>query len=487
MGARSLFSSRNPAGRRPHPRWGAAPGATLLLATVLLTTLVLSGCSMTTGGDDGRSESTVVTHRLSSTSLLPTTSSTEPPFTQQPGEIFLEAAGQAGPESFTGETFLPVGPPSTLNIPTTTIPPAVTSSTDTASTTTTTAPGGAIQLTSYSGDTPALYGGSKSKKQVDKEGQLRFFEQNPAKAAAFCAALNSDPTFRWSGGSQIRPDQLRAYFDELTPVMLTRDTRVTNHGYRDGRPTPRQAVLQKGQYVLVDLYGVPRVRCECGNPLTPPQPVPTTPTYTGPRWPDFDPTVIVVIVPAPAVIETIILVDIATGGWFERPPGSDGAMDAITPASMWDLHVRMDIPGGPVEWTATIGIGPDGTTLSGSTQGIWRCDGYTWRDTQDNKTGTWQADVSYAVEISGTVESTPTGRVLHVVATPAYVTIENVDIDNQIDSHAGIRADLDRDIPQWLSVAFVPIDLPAVDYGPVYATLQAADGSQGNATLTALR
>jgi len=114
------------------------------------------------------------------------------------------------------------------------------------------------QIASVSGDTPALYGGSKNKQLVDKEGQLSFFEQNPDKAAAFCEALNADPTFKWSGGTQIRPDQLRAYFEELTPMMLTRDTRVTNHGFRNGHPTPRQSVLQKGQMVLVDQYGIPR-------------------------------------------------------------------------------------------------------------------------------------------------------------------------------------------------------------------------------------
>ncbi len=220
---------------------------------------------------DGKDDVNVTT-TARTTSTAPT-STTEAAFKQDEGEILLEAVGSAGPDSFAGETFVPAGPPSTLNIPTTLAP--VTTLPAGATTTapppvTTTAPG-TVQVASVTGDTPALYGGSKDKQLADKEGQLDFFEKNPEKAAAFCAALNADPTFKWSGGDQIEPSQLREYFDELTPMMLTRDTRVTNNGYRNGKPTPRQSVLQKGQMVLVDQYGVPRVRCECGNPLTPPQ------------------------------------------------------------------------------------------------------------------------------------------------------------------------------------------------------------------------
>lgn len=237
---------------------------------------------------------------------------------QESGEIFLEAAGSAGSDSFAGEAFVPTTPSSTPEIfVTTTIPvgPATTSAPAT---------GGVVQIASLSGDTPALYGGSKNKQLVDKKGQLDFFENNPKKAAAFCAALNADPTFKWSGGTQIRPSQLRDYFAELTPMMLTRDTRVTNHGFKDGKPTPRQSVLQKGQMVLVDRYGVPRVRCECGNPLTPPRAVKKTPKYTGSKWPGFDPASIVVIQSTTVVINTFVVIDINTGNNFDLPAATEG-------------------------------------------------------------------------------------------------------------------------------------------------------------------
>jgi len=426
----------------------------------------------------------------SSTTTKTGSSDADAVFVQEEGEIFLEPAGSAGPESFTGELFVPTGPTTTLNIPGTTLPSRVTTTLPkgTGTSPATTAAGGAqvAQVVSQSGDTPALYGGSKDKQLVDKEGQLRFFEQNPEKAAAFCAALNADPTFKWSGGDQIQPSQLRAYFDELTPVMLTRDTRVTNHGFRDGKPTPRQSVLQKGQMVLVDRYGVPRVRCECGNPLTPPRPVPTTPTYTGPKWPDFDPTVIIVIQPTVVIIESFILIDIDTGDMFERPTGTEGVQDTVREATAWILEYTMNPSGGQLKWTAEVLLGTGGT-LSGSTQGVWHCNGFTWRDTVENTIGTWEVDVRYTVSITGTVEQTPDGAILHMTATPTVLGLENWVIVNEVSDHAEVQADVTADMPTWLSAGFVPVDLPAPSYGSVFGSLATADGRPGSATLTAVR
>ncbi len=293
-------------------------------------------------------------------------------FAQKEGEILLEPSGVAGPDSFAGEEFVAAGPTTTFNIPNpqVTLPQVST----TLAVTTTSAPTPTTQgatttastavkptvLVAYPGDTPALYGGSKDKNVADKERELQFLEQNPQKAAAFCEALNSDPTLRWSGGNKVSPEQLRAYFDELTPMLLTRDIRVTNYGYKNGRPTPRQSVLQAGQMILVDRYGVPRKRCECGNPLTPPKPSSKPPVYTGPKWPGFDPTTIIVIQQTTVVINIFTVIDVHTGETFVRPAGTEGGSDGATSGGTQTTDSTLP--------PSTGTTGPTGTTLPPSSE-----------------------------------------------------------------------------------------------------------------------
>jgi len=332
--------------RRISPLAWAIPLAVVVLAGIFLGLYF----GLWRDGDE-----TTVSTEAAVSSSDDTVPSTDTGYVQAEGEIFLEPSGIAGPDSFAGEQFVPAGPTTTLSIPTTTL---ATSTTLPAGT----APGGAqpVTLVSLKGDTPALYGGSKSKQIADREGQLAFLSANPDKAAAFCAALNADPTLRWSGGTQVAPDQLPAYFADLTPMRLTRDIRVTNHGFRDGKPTPRQSVLQAGQLVLVDRYGVPRVRCECGNPLIPPKPVRGTPSYTGPRWPGFDPATVIVIEETTVIIDIFVVVDIHTGESFTRPAGTSGGQDAALPTTT-SSSTSTTAAGAPVSgtelqgtWTGTL-------------------------------------------------------------------------------------------------------------------------------------
>jgi hypothetical protein len=143
-------------------------------------------------------------------------------------------------------------------------------------------------------------------------------------------ALIADPTLSWSGGSQVGVAQIRDYVFELTPVILRADTWVTNHGYSNGRPTPIQSVLQAGTAVLVDSYGVPRVKCYCGNPLLPSRRFP--PVYTGPPWPGFNPGKVIVIEQSVTIIDVFVLTNVLTGDPITRPPGTAGPDD---------------VPGGP--------------------------------------------------------------------------------------------------------------------------------------------
>lgn len=233
--------------------------------------------------------------------------------TAQAGEIFLQPVASTGPNPFTPS----VGAS----------PRALTPVTPLASPGTPRSSPGGVAVQSSLGSTPGLYGGSNRLSSCDTGQLVSFLNSNPAKAAAWVAALNSDPTLSWSGGNQVRVNQIGQYVAELTPVVLRSDTRVTNHGFENGRPTPFQSVLQAGTAVLVDRYGIPRSRCACGNPLTPPIRVPTTPTYTGPPWPGFSPTTVVVVVPPPTIINIFVLVDIDNGGTIERPAGGNGSTD----------------------------------------------------------------------------------------------------------------------------------------------------------------
>jgi hypothetical protein len=223
------------------------------------------------------------------------------------GEIFLEGNSSTGTDPFG-------------NLP----GPAIAVTTTSTATTTPTTPAASTAVRTVSGGQRGLSGGSLNGGRCDPEGQITYLAANPALASAFVSALNRDPTLRWSGGTQVSVAQLPSYIRELTSVTLVSDTRVTNYGYRNGRPTPRQAVLQAGTAVMVDRYGVPRIKCNCGNPLTQPQAVRSTPVYTGPQWPGFNPANVVVVNQTTVVIDVFVLVNLEGGGVIERGPGATG-------------------------------------------------------------------------------------------------------------------------------------------------------------------
>jgi hypothetical protein len=253
------------------------------------------------------------------------------PVARGPGEIFLQPAAGDGPNPFTS-TVARVTTPLPSLTPRVSPTPSESASASPTAAVPTAAPGSTVIQTA-SGGTPGLYGGSNSLGECDSSLLVRYLQANPTKARAWVAALNSDPTLTWSGGHTVSVDQIPAFVAELTPMVLRSDTRVTNNGFVNGNPDPYQAVLQRGTAVLVDRYGVPRSRCACGNPLDSPKPVPVTPTYTGNPWPTFNPTTIVVVQPAPVIINIFVLTNEATGTTFNRPAGSSGPTDVLPPAS----------------------------------------------------------------------------------------------------------------------------------------------------------
>ncbi|HEV3124671.1 MAG TPA: DUF6777 domain-containing protein [Candidatus Dormibacteraeota bacterium] len=187
-----------------------------------------------------------------------------------------------------------------------------------------TPPGGQQGVTQVVGTVPGLYGGTRSVSSCNKQMLIDFLVANQDKARA------------WATAEGITPDQIPAYIGGLTPVVLRSDTRVTNHGFTNGQADPYQSVLQAGTAVLVDAYGVPRARCYCGNPLTPPVPVATAPTYTGNPWPGFSPGTVTAVAPptAPAPGNCLVLIDPATGKPFCRPLTTSGGSDTNVPPGL---------------------------------------------------------------------------------------------------------------------------------------------------------
>lgn len=235
------------------------------------------------------------------------------------GEVFLEPVGVTVADPFGGnlDVHNAQGAPTTL--------PRITRAAAVASTTTS-APAAPPETRTVGGGWPGLYGGTRNATTCDRDGLVAFLKANPAKARA------------WAGVLGLRPQDIESYVAGLTPVLLQRDTRVTNHGFRDGRATPVQSILQAGTAVLVDEFGVPRVKCNCGNPLLEPRALQTRPRYTGTRWPTFSPASVLVVT-ADVRISVLVLVDVTGGEPIRRPIGTEGEEDAeILVDDLCDLY-----------------------------------------------------------------------------------------------------------------------------------------------------
>ncbi|MFE3604922.1 DUF6777 domain-containing protein [Streptomyces goshikiensis] len=214
------------------------------------------------------------------------------------GEVFLQPVAATGPDPFTESTAAKgVAPPPQT-------PPPEGSGTPTAARET-----GATVTRSVSGDAAGVYGGTRDIASCDVEKQITVLSAQPSKNGAFAQALG------------IRPETVPGYLRSLTPVQLAFDTRVTNHGYRGGKGTEYQAVLQAGTAVMVDDRGVPRVRCACGNPLGPPAALTANPERHGRPWSSYQPGKAVAIAPAAKTVDEFVIYDHRTNQWYERGRG----------------------------------------------------------------------------------------------------------------------------------------------------------------------
>lgn len=226
-------------------------------------------------------------------------------------EVYLEPADFLGEDPFSAEPLSDAPPEDLVEPRTDSLPEAPDS----------------VTITSTSGGEPGLYGGTQDIASCDSQQIIDFLAANPDKAAAWVAALNADPQLRFDGGTLTVGD-IETYINGLTSMVLTSDTRVTNHGFVNGQANAIQSVLQAGTAVLVDEFGVPRVKCFCGNPLLPPQAPRGTIQYQGIAWNNFNLVNVDVIVKVENPINVFILTDIRTGDRFQRPVGSNGSNDS---------------------------------------------------------------------------------------------------------------------------------------------------------------
>lgn len=216
------------------------------------------------------------------------------------------------------------------------------------------------------GDSPGLYGGTRQEASCDPQKLIAFLQANPEKAKA------------WAGVQGIPVSDIPRYVSRLTPVLLRTDTLVTNHGYRNGKATSGPAVLQAGMGVMVNGYGVPTVKCNCGNPLTRPEKKISLDdaSYTGRSWPGFEERNVTKIRPSDSkkgTIVTFVLVDPEGTMGFERPRATEGEADgppAELPATETEVPTSdspspedsgLESPGAESPGMETPGTDPTGT------------------------------------------------------------------------------------------------------------------------------
>ncbi|GAA3228480.1 DUF6777 domain-containing protein [Actinocorallia longicatena] len=212
------------------------------------------------------------------------------------------------------------------------------------------------------GDQPGLYGGTRKTASCDKDALVAFLQGNPDKAKA------------WADVHGIAADTIKGFVDGLTPAVLRVDTFVTNHGFRSGKATAMQAVLQAGIGVLVDGHGLPVVKCNCGNPLTAPDKniKMDESSFKGAEWPGFDKDKVTVIESPGKDVKSLQLVDSKAGTIFDRPTGSAGGADGKpqpipppaqpAPAPQYSLPPGTTAPGEDRPGTTAPSSGPPGGT-----------------------------------------------------------------------------------------------------------------------------
>ena len=200
---------------------------------------------------------------------------------------------------------------------------------------------------------------------------------------------------------------------------------MTNHGFANGQATELQSVLQAGTAVLVDQFGVPRVRCYCGNPLLPPRL--TVTKYRGPTWPGYNPNTLVVIEKSTTVITEFTAVDVTTGRPISIPAGSKvtastGGGSSSTTSTSTSTTTTTAAPAPPVDVTGdgsgsassiTPGYGA-GLGVDGNPATSWFSAGVSDSAGSETSVYTWTANKDHQITgiqlVGNGANSTPAFR-----------------------------------------------------------------------------
>jgi hypothetical protein len=151
------------------------------------------------------------------------------------------------------------------------------------------------------GGAPALYAVPSGGASCDRADLAFQLDADHAKAAA------------WVRPMGIGVQDIDAFVNSLTPVLLRADTAVTDYGYPNGSTQSYASILQAGTAVLINSYGEPTVKCVSGDPLGRPTSFNDSNLYTGDSWSGFQAGKVCTIAPAPTEVAAFVVVELPSG------------------------------------------------------------------------------------------------------------------------------------------------------------------------------
>ncbi len=186
---------------------------------------------------------------------------------------------------------------------------------------------GAVEATQ-----PGLYGAKRGQAACDSSQLVDELNADPALREAFAVKL------------AVATTDLGKSVGVMASVVLRSDTLVIDHLFVGGKAVGQAAVLEAGTPVLVDQFGVPRVRCTSGSPLQTLMTLPENVEFKGAEWTGFRAGAVISVVPAAQPIGELVLVDPGTLEAFLRDLPSEEIPLEAEPTDV-DLPPTADVDG----------------------------------------------------------------------------------------------------------------------------------------------